>query len=103
MKLTDLQKPIEEMSDQELLERLRTIRHNRFTEKPAVKKREAEATEKEERKATKKQTSKIDKLLSGMSPEQMAALLKQLSGEQVENGQVESDPASEAGSGGEVS
>lgn len=92
VKLKDLQKPIEEMSDQELLERLRSIRHNRFTEKPAVKKREADAAEKEERKTTKKRTSQLDKLLAGMTPEQMQELLNKLqNGEASENGQTEGD------------
>ena len=74
MQLTDLVKPIEQCSDEELLERLRVVRNNRNTVRPAAKahaKREA-------KKGQQGRMSAVEKLLDGMSPEQRAALIAQL-------------------------
>lgn len=80
MKLQDLAKPIDQMSDDELLERLRVIKHNRFVERPAVKAREEKAEKKERKTVMKKASNKIDKMLEGMSEEQRLNLIKLLGG-----------------------
>jgi hypothetical protein len=65
MKLEDLQKSISEMSDTELEELLRSIRHNRTSENVVAKKE----------KANKSKKSEIEKLLGQLSPSQIAKLL----------------------------
>lgn len=76
MQLKDLVKPISEMSDDELMERLRTIRHNRVTVRPAAKahaKREAS-------KGAVTRMKKVDKLLEGLSREEIIKLLGETDG-----------------------
>jgi arginine deiminase len=65
MKLEDLQASVSEMSDEDLEELLRSIRHNRTTENVIAKKE----------KVNKGKQDEISKLLSKLSPEQIAALL----------------------------
>ncbi len=65
MKLEDLQLTIRQMSDEDLEEMLRSVRHNRTTENVIAKKE----------KANKTKMSEIDKLLKALSPEQIKALL----------------------------
>ncbi len=65
MKLEDLQQSISQMSDQELEELLRSIRHNRTSENVVAKKE----------KQNKEKKSEIDKLLKQLSPEQIKELL----------------------------
>lgn len=74
MQLADLVKPIDQMSDEELLERIRTIRHNRETFRAAVRKRE----ERTEVRASRKKISGLDKLMANLSNEERDALVKQL-------------------------
>ena len=76
MQLDDLVKPIDSMSDEELRERLKELRNRRSVERPAAKKHKEKAAKKE---AAPKIT-KVKNLLEGLSPEDMAALLKQLEG-----------------------
>lgn len=68
MKIEDLQKSISQMSDEELEELLREIRHNRTTENVVAKKE----------KKIKEKKSEIDKLLSQLSPAQIQELLKSM-------------------------
>jgi hypothetical protein len=72
--LSDLIKPLDQMTEQELLERLRQVRHNREVLRPAARKR-VEAVEK---KASKVAVNKMDKLLGGLSASERDALIKQL-------------------------
>jgi hypothetical protein len=65
MKLEDLQISVSNMSDIELEELLRSIRHNRTSENVVAKKE----------KANKEKKSEIDKLLSKLTPEQIRSLL----------------------------
>lgn len=74
MQLSDLVKPIDQMSDDELKESLKALRHRRTTERPALAKHKAKAEKKE---AAPKMT-KVKNLLAGLSPDEMAKLLKQL-------------------------
>jgi len=65
MKLEDLQATVREMSTEDLEELLRSIRHNRTSENVIAKKE----------KVNKGKQDEISKLLSKLSPEQIAALL----------------------------
>lgn len=74
MRLEDLVKPIDQMSDAELQEMLKQIRHNRKVLRPAKQKH----AERAEKKETRKKTNKIEDLVKGMTPEARAALVAQL-------------------------
>lgn len=80
MQLKDLVKPIDQMTDEELQERLREIRHNRTVARPAARKR----VEREERKTSRSKVTKAKTgllaLLEAMSEEEKAVFLKQLEG-----------------------
>lgn len=76
MQLKDLFKPIEELSDEELKDRLREIRHNRTVERPAAK-AHAKRTENKGR-VTK--VNKAQSLLSGLSAEDIKQLLLEMEG-----------------------
>jgi hypothetical protein len=65
MKLEDLQISVSQMSDEELEELLRSIRHNRTSENVVAKKE----------KANKEKNSEIEKLLAQLTPEQIRTLL----------------------------
>lgn len=65
MKLEDLQSMVRDMSDEDLEELLRSIRHNRTSENVIAKKE----------KVNKGKQDEISKLLSKLSPQQIAALL----------------------------
>lgn len=80
MKLHDVVKPLEEMSDEELHERLRQVRHNRTVERPAVAKRKADKEVKETGRAKRAAKSQVDKMLDKMSDEQRNDLIKKLQG-----------------------
>lgn len=77
MKLPDITKTIDQLSDEELHEKLRQIRHNREVARPASKKR----VEKSEAKTARKNVSKAERLLEDLSPEERDELIKQLGGE----------------------
>lgn len=74
MQLDGLVKPIDNMSDEELRERLYALRHRRETEKPKQRK----IVEKAAKKETRKKVSAAEKLLEGLTPEQLDILLKGL-------------------------
>lgn len=65
MKLEDLQTMVKDMSTEDLEELLRSVRHNRTSENVIAKKE----------KVNKGKQDEISKLLSKLSPEQIAALL----------------------------
>lgn len=65
MKLEDLQSAVRDMSTEDLEELLRSIRHNRTSENVIAKKE----------RVNKGKQDEISKLLSKLSPEQIAALL----------------------------
>lgn len=73
MQLSDLVKPIEEQTDEELRERLSLLRSRREMERPA----KAKHVEKAKKKETKKKLSPIQKMLSELSPEEIQRLLKE--------------------------
>lgn len=74
MQLQDLVKPISECTDEELMERLRAMRHNRTTARPAAAARQKRAA----KKGTQARVSKVENLLDGLSPEQLLELMAQL-------------------------
>lgn len=74
MQLDGLVKHIEQQTDDELRERLYALRHRRETEKPKQRK----IVEKAAKKETRKKVSAAEKLLEGLSPEQLEILMKSL-------------------------
>lgn len=77
MKLTDLIKDVGQMTEEELLEHVRQMRHNKYVAKPAKQKHIADV----EKKETNKGLRSVSSLLAGMTEEQKAELIKQLGGE----------------------
>lgn len=73
MQLQDLFKPLEDKSDEELMELLRKSRHNRKTARPAAKSHAKRA----ENKEVRGEVSKIEKLIKqlGLTKEQVEKLL----------------------------
>ncbi len=74
MQLQNLVKPIEDCSDEELLERLRVIRNTRTVIRPAAKAR----VKRIEQKSLQTKVSKVENLIFGLSPEQLQQLLVKL-------------------------
>ncbi len=71
MRLEDLFSPIRNLSDDELKDRIRQIRHNREVARPVAKK----VVAKQEKRENNKNVSALEKLLSKMSPEEIQTLL----------------------------
>lgn len=69
-----LVKPMDEMSDEELREHLINIHRRREIERPAAKAKVAKAKERQ----AKPKMSAAEKLLANLSPEELAALMKEL-------------------------
>lgn len=76
MQLKDIVKPIDQMTDEELLEHLRQIRHRRSVERPAARAK----VERAEKKESRGKLSKMDKMLAALSPEDRAKLIAELGG-----------------------
>ncbi len=95
MQLKDLVKPISEMSDEELHEHLRQIRHRRQVERPAAKAR----VERVERKESRGRLSALDKLLEGLSDQEKAQLLLNLEGSGANGGSTEGGSTEGGGTG----
>lgn len=74
MNLTDLTKRISDMSEEELLEHVRQIRHNREVARLGKQAHVKREVKRESRTASKSISLQLDKL----TPEQRAALLAQL-------------------------
>ncbi len=74
MQLQDLVKPMEQMSDEELLAKIRKVRQNRITLKPAAKAHE----KRESKKGATGRISAAEKILAGMTPAQREAMMAQL-------------------------
>jgi len=74
MQMRDLIKPLDQLTDEELQERIREIRHSRTVTRPAAQKHKDKAV----KVKAKKETSKVDSLLKKMSPEQIKQLLLDL-------------------------
>ena len=71
MQLKDLVKPITEMSDEELVERLRLVRHSRSILRPAAKAR----AKKNAKKGATARINKAEALLEMLSKEELMKLL----------------------------
>lgn len=74
VQLNDLVKPLSDMSVEELETHLHNIRSRREKSGASQKNRE----KKQARKETTKKVSSVEKLLEGLSPEELAALLTQV-------------------------
>ena len=77
MQIEDLVKPIDQLSDEELMERLRTVRHNRTTVRPAA----ASRAKRSAKKGAQTRVSKVESLLDGLTEAQKQQLLLELGGE----------------------
>lgn len=75
MQMSDLVKPIDQLSDDELLERIRAMRHRREVLRPAKKAH----IERAAKKVTKVKDKKTNALLAAMSSADRAALIAILS------------------------
>lgn len=75
MQTPELIKTLDQMTDDELLERLRTVRHNREVARPVAKKKADVA----EKKTSRKRVTDLDKLLAGMTEEERQQLINSLS------------------------
>lgn len=71
MQLPDLVKPVEQMTDEELTARIRELRNNRNTIRPAAQNH----TKRAAKKGAQKRISKVEKLMQGMSREDLIKLL----------------------------
>ena len=76
MQIRDLVKPIDQCTTEELLERVRGMRHRRETARPVAKAK----AERAEKKATRAASTKVDKAVDSMSEEDRLALIKLLGG-----------------------
>lgn len=76
MQLQDLVKPIGEMTDEELGERLRALRHKRDVVRPAAKKHVERAV----KKGTQARVTKVADMFGNMSEAEKAELIKALGG-----------------------
>lgn len=76
MQLHDLVKPINDMSDEELGQRLRELRHKRDVVRPAAKKH----VERAAKKGTQARVTKVADLFGNMSEAEKAELIKALGG-----------------------
>lgn len=74
MQLKDLVKPLDQMTEEELMTHLRSVRHRRTIERPATKARADRA----EKKVSRGAASSLDKMLNALSPADRAKLLSQL-------------------------
>ena len=77
MQLGDLVKPLTKMTDEELLEKLREVRHNRTVARPAHRAH----VERAEKKVTRAKTKKATNLFESLSPEERQKLIEALQGE----------------------
>lgn len=74
MQLKDLVTPIDKQSDEELLTRLREIRHRREVIRPAQRKR----VERAETKTARREVAGLNKLVENLSEAEKEALVKKL-------------------------
>ena len=74
MQLKDLIKDISRMTDAELQEHVRGMRHNKYVARPAAAKRRSD----ERKKVVRKTTSAIDKMVGTLTPAQREELIRQL-------------------------
>lgn len=76
MQIQNLIKPISQMTDEELLEKVRQIRHRREVARPVA----AQKAERAEKKATQARSKKLDKTLDALSEEELLAMIAKLGG-----------------------
>jgi len=74
MQLKDLVKPIDQQTDEELLARLRIVRHNREVLRPAAMKR----AERKDTKVSRAKATATEKLLDNLTEAEREQLLAKL-------------------------
>ena len=74
MQLRDLVKSIEQMTNEELIEHLRQVKHRRTTERPAHR----AYVERAEKKTSRAANKKVTNLFEGLSEEDKQKLIEQL-------------------------
>ena len=72
MQLKDLIKPITDMTDEELMERLRVVRRSRMVIRPAAKAR----AKRDAKKGASARINKVEALLETLSREELMKLLE---------------------------
>ena len=75
MQLKDITKTLDQMTDEELLERLRVTRQNRTVVRPAYR----DHVERAERKVSSARVKKTSSLLDNLTDAERAELIRQLS------------------------
>lgn len=75
MKLSQLVADLRTMTEDELREHVRAIRHSKYVERPA----QAARKEKKERKTGNKAVGQLEKLLASLPEAERLAIIKQLS------------------------
>ena len=78
MQTSDLVKTLDNMTDEELLEHVRGMRHRREVIRPA----RAARVERAEKKVTRTKTKKLDATLDALSEDERLKLIALLTGEQ---------------------
>jgi len=76
MKLSDLTRDIRKMSDAELREHVRAIRHSKYVERPAAAARKQKVV----KRAGNKAETKIRDMLAGMTDAERAVIINALEG-----------------------
>lgn len=76
MQIHDLVTPIDKLTDEQLLERVREMRHRRERARPVAKQK----VERAEKKAVQAKSTKLDRDLATMSPDELAKLVALLGG-----------------------
>lgn len=76
MQMKDLVTPIDQMTDDELLEHVRAMRHRREVIRPAARR----IVEKAVKRESTARTKKVDKAIAGMSEEERLKLIQLLGG-----------------------
>lgn len=84
MQLKDITIPLEQLTDDELIERLRGVRRRRTVERPVAKAK----AERVEKKATRVRMTATEKLLAALDPEERARLIESLGGTNGNEGQA---------------
>lgn len=73
-RLSDLTKNLADMTEEQLMAHVESIRHNKYVAKPAVAKRKADVVKKEKNT----QIRSVNKIVDKMTPEQRQQLLQLL-------------------------
>ena len=82
MQLLNLVKTLEQMTEDELLEHVRKMRHNRSVIRPAARRHSERAETKATQKVSKKARNTLEAVMKQLSDAERDALIRQLEGAQ---------------------